>query len=193
MNRPVRYLCSFICLISTLTGPLAYAQQSGLRLEGSSPSGFVLRDSGNGLHLEFSTYAVPTLTPFNVSPTQNSWTASHNTLSANWSVLDSDEIHTSLGLVWDSNRNSAGTFSEAQGSGLSRSFLGLSWDSKATSESRWALSAQVGTNLFHNKNCSDAFHACSSSGSFGLTANPLGDGLHLNPYISFGATYSFDR
>jgi len=193
VKRPACYFCSIISLFSLLTGPMAYAQPSGLRLDGNSTSGFTLRDTGNGLHLEFSTYAVPTLTPFNVSPTQNSWTASHNTLSAKWSMLESGEIHTSLGLVWDADRSSAGTFSEAQGSGLSRTFLGLSWDSKATSESRWALTAQVGTNLFLNKNCSEAFHSCGNSGSFGLTANPLGDGLHLNPYISFGATYSFDR
>jgi hypothetical protein len=189
LNTLSQALC-VVTLASLLAGQVAFAQPSGLRLDSASTRGIVLRDTENGLRLRFSTDS--SSSPANPwgNENLNAQDSSHNTLRADWPLLDMG-IHTSLGLSWDSGRT--GVPGKSLGSTPS-TFVGLGWDSEPSRSSRWALSAQVGTHLgSNNSGCKSFLLSCNTAQPLGLSGNAMGNGLRLTPYVSFGATYSFDR
>ena len=191
----VKTLSQALCVVtlaSLLAGQVAFAQPSGLRLDSTSTRGIVLRDTENGLQLRLS--SDPLVSPANPWGNEdlNTQNGSHNTLRADWPLLDMG-IHTSLGLSWDSG--STGVSGKTLGSTPS-TFVGLGWDSEPSRSSRWALSAQVGTHLGSNNSgsgCKSFLLSCTTTQPLGLSGNAVGNGLRLTPYVSFGATYSFDR
>lgn len=179
-------LCAVV-LASVMAGPAALAQPSGLRLAGGS-KGIVLRDTESGLHLSFSAQAVPaTTTWWNATDTPTPQDSNRNTLSADL-PLDLG-LHTSLGLSWDSGSIGAGKTANSAPS----PFFGLGWNSEPSRSTRWALSATVGTHLTSAGTCKGALWSCGAVQPAGLSGNAMGNGLRLTPYVSFGATYSFDR
>lgn len=179
-------LCAVV-LASVLAGPAALAQPSGLRLDGGS-SGIILRDTESGLHLSFSARPAPaTTTWWNATDTTLPQDGSRNTLSADL-PLDLG-LHTSLGLSWDSGNSVTG---KTAGSTPSP-FFGLGWNSEPSRSTRWALSAEVGTHLTGASTCKGVLLSCGAVQPAGLSGNAMGNGLRLTPYVSFGATYSFDR
>ncbi len=189
LNTLSQALC-VVTLASLLASPVAFAQPSGLRLDSASTRGIVLRDTENGLQLRLTTDSGAS--PANPWGNEglNAQDGSRNTLRADWPLLDMG-IHTSLGLSWDSGR--AGVSGKSLGT--PSTFVGLGWDSEPSRSSRWALSAQVGTHLGSNSNggCKSFLLSCNTAQPLGLSGNAVGNGLRLTPYVSFGATYSFDR
>jgi hypothetical protein len=190
----VKTLSQALCVVtlaSLLAGQVAFAQPSGLRLDNTNTKGIVLRDTENGLRLRLSSdpVALPVNPWGNESP--NAQDGSRNTLRADWPLLDMG-IHTSLGLSWDSGRNGV----SGKSLGNTSTFVGLGWDSEPSRSSRWALSAQVGTHLGSSNSsggCKSFLLSCNTAQPLGLSGNAMGNGLRLTPYVSFGATYSFDR
>jgi hypothetical protein len=181
------------------TGSLAtLAQPSGLRLD-KSYEGFALPNSqeasreaatDSGLYLRFTKLPQATLVDQDNKSTSLDLPA-RSMLRADWSML-SPGVHTSLGLSWNNDQQIVPT-----GKGLSTSpttFLGFGWDSLPSRSSRWSLSAEVGTNLSGSYGCFGAIaQGCTPAKPLGMSGEAVGNGLRLNPYISFGATYSFDR
>jgi hypothetical protein len=177
--------------ITCMAGSLvALAQPSGLRLEKSS-EGFILRDTdSNGLRLRLT--SLPTaVSPKATDDTVASIVPGHQTLRADWSVLGPG-LHTSLGLSWDNGRQINLTSKTL--ATTPTTFMGFGWDSLPSRSSRWSLSAEVGTNLSGSYGCfGTIIQSCTKTHPLGLSGDAVGSGLRLNPYISFGATYSFDR
>lgn len=185
MKTILQALCA-ATLVSLLAGQTVLAQPSGLRLDGSA-RGIVLRDTENGLRLSFSSHPTTSDSWWNTDAASQD--GSHNTLSADW-PLDLG-VHTSLGLSWDTARS--GTAGKTTASPPA-TFFGLGWNSEPSRSTRWALSAEVGTHLTAGSNsCRSILMSCVAAQPAGLSGNAMGSGLRLTPYVSFGATYSFDR
>lgn len=190
MKSTVKTLCT-TALVSLLGWQAALAQPSGLRLDSTS-NGFVLRDSENGLRLRFSTQSTTDSSPFQSASEQFSRPGQRSSLSADLPLTD-DGLHTSLGFSWDSNRLGTPGMAGSSTGSQTTPFFGLGWNSGASRSSRWALSAEVGTQFASASACRNSLLTCTTAPSLGLSGNAMGSGLHLTPYFSFGATYSFDR
>ena len=181
MTTPAIRLCS-AALASLLAAAPALAQPSGLRLGGGN-EGFSLRGTDNGLHLRLSTLTTPDSTSAPVGE------AGRQTLRADWPVFGYG-LRTSLGLSW----NAAGRSGLSGTSDLAPStFLGFGWRGEPVRNSRWSLSAEVGTSLASGTACHGSSMSCAMPRAQGLSGEASGNGLRLSPYVSFGATWSFDR
>lgn len=173
-------------LACMLAGAPAFAQPSGLRLtEGNE--GLSLRGADNGLHLRFSTQKLPATSMSDLP--QESPSLTRSTLRADWPVFGYG-LRTSLGLAWDTG--STARFSSQAAAPTPTPFVGFGWRSEPAHDSRWSLSAEVGTSVGHNR-CNGMILNCAAVPPLGMSGDAGGNGLRLAPYVSFGATYSFDR
>jgi len=175
---------SLACLVATTP---AYAQPSGLRLQGNA-EGFTLRGSDNGLRLRFtSTNPLHDTTALAASdPARNSLT--RNTVRADWPIFGYG-LRTSLGLSWSTPEAGNRSFSREQMAPTT--FLGFGWRSESFQSSGWKFSAELGTNLSGRNTCTGITSVCLTPQPQGLNGEASGNGLRLNPYVSFGATLNY--
>lgn len=180
-----------IPLVCLLAGTAAFAQPSGLLFDGGK-EGFTLRDTDNGLRLHFTSQPKSGTAKESIPDSTSKFTVpTHNTLRAEWAIpYQNIGLHTSLGLSWDSDKPVSFTGRAT----TPTTFLGLGWSSAPSRTSRWSLSAELGTSLSNSTyGCFGVVQSCASQRPLGLSGDAAGSGLRLNPYVSFGATYSFDR
>ncbi len=178
-------LLALLCLTG-LSLP-AHAQATGLRLKASPDP---LQAGESSLRLRYTSLAVAgdvlATQPaplFEVPITRSS-------LRADWPVLVQG-VHTSIGVSWNDIVATSGQASSRSSQLSATPFLGLGWQSSQSRQSRWSLSAEVGTALAGS--CSSTAPGCSGIQSTGLNPNASGSGLKLNPYVNFGATFRFDQ
>jgi hypothetical protein len=172
-----------IALASLIATTPAYAQPSGLRLQGQA-EGFTLRESDSGLRLRFSADSTQISTQaFNAT---SATSPLRNTLRADWPVFGYG-LHTSLGLSWNSQ---ASLLSNSGTSMAPSSFFGLGWRGEPLRNSNLQLSAELGTNISSSSNCSIT-SLCPPLRPQGLSADAAGNGLRLSPYFSVGASFKY--
>jgi hypothetical protein len=156
---------------------LAQAQPSGLQLLKGRSEGLMLKAEEPGFRLRF------TETPAQLQDVLSAQTT-RQTLSAEWS-LPVQGLYSSAGLSWSQT--------SAPGSAASSSFLALGWQGSLAPQSRWIFSADVGTAVSSEGKCAGIGQACLHARPLGINPDSRGNGLHLNPYVSFGATYRFGQ
>ncbi|MGC3961880.1 MAG: hypothetical protein QM803_00770 [Rhodocyclaceae bacterium] len=74
---------------------------------------------------------------------------------------------------------------------VSTPFIGFGWVSTKSRTSRWSLSAEIGAYASGAGECRSAALSCAVSSGMGLKPSSSNDGIHWNPYLSFGASYSY--
>lgn len=182
-------LAALLCS-SALT---AQAEGTGLRLKEYS-EGITLHAVENGLKLRFVPLAQGSLsipaTEQSVPAFDTSGTVStHSMLRADWPVFGPG-LRTSLGLNWNSQTSVFST------PGIkpfeATPFFGLGWESGNRDASRWRLSAEVGAAFASGKPCY-LLSGCPGNRLTGLNPYGSGSGLRLNPYVNFGATFTFGQ
>lgn len=177
-------MLALLCMLS-LAAP-AHAQ-SGLRLKEHS-EGITLHAAENGLRLQFTRLA-PEAAP--AASGHKLDLSTRDSLRADWPLF-SQNLHTTLGVSWNALSPRGGQ-SSSQASALNAvPFMGLGWQSALQSNSRWRLSAEIGTAFAAPRNCGGLVPACSAPAN-GFKPQSSGSGLRLNPYLNFGATFSFDQ
>ncbi|PAS97800.1 MAG: hypothetical protein CGU28_03400 [Candidatus Dactylopiibacterium carminicum] len=180
VSRPLPLLLRLLAALGLSAATLmAQAQPSGLLLFKGHGEGLSLKREEPGFRLRFTqepaTASTPAALPAEV-PLQS--------LSAEW-ALPMQGFYGSTGLSWTGKRNLADNGS------ISSSHFALGWQGSFLPSSNWSFSAGVGTALSAGSKCAGIGQACQTPGSLGLNPEARGSGLHLNPYVSFGATYRF--
>lgn len=167
--------------------PLAHAEAGGLRLK-DHIEGITLPAPGSGLKLHFVPAPRRAAPPALAASSLNETVVQRNSLRADWQWAGKS-LHTTLGLDWSDITHQAGTHDYTSSDAIP--FFGLGWDS-GSSKSRWRLSAEIGTAFAAGQPC-NALVGCASLRSSGLNPYSTGSGLRLNPYVNFGATYTFSQ
>lgn len=183
---------SFLAALLCLTVHTAQAEGTGLRLKEYS-EGLTLQAAENGLKLRFVPAAPEQASPApgaeqSGSISEASLTRSRNMLRADWPVFSSG-LHTSVGLDWS---NTAGLTGSA-GRPDAMPLFGLGWETGSRRASSWKLSAEVGTAFVSGLPCNPLVGCPASSTPTGLNPYGYGSGLRLNPYVNFGATFTFGQ
>jgi hypothetical protein len=184
------FILSLLAALLCSTALTAQAEGNGLRLKEYS-EGITLHSVENGLRLQF----VPSPWGTNAPAAEQSTPAfeagtskARSMLRADWPVFGFG-LHTSLGLDW-SNPTKPSSAIDVKALGA-MPFLGLGWESGADA-SRWKLSAEIGTAFASGQPC-NALVGCPRSRLTGLNPYGYGSGLRLNPYVNFGATFTFGQ
>lgn len=186
-KRPLTLLSALLCTLC-VTAP-AHAQASGLRLKSHS-EGITLHAGESGLRLQFvSTTPIANQSAAGFDFT--STTSPRNSLRADWPLL-AKGLHTTLGLSWSSESRNSMASSSRSSEMNAMPFMGLGWQGGLQQNSRWRLSAEVGTAFTGGSGCSGIPPSCSGAAS-GFRTYSSGSGLRLNPYVNFGATFRFDQ
>ncbi|MDQ7988221.1 MAG: hypothetical protein REI09_01195 [Candidatus Dactylopiibacterium sp.] len=170
-------------LLFALTALTAQAEGGGLRLPDLAGGSLSDSPAERGLRLRFlaPAHSLPadTLTPgreFGASYGRSS-------LRADWPVLG-EGFRTVLGLSWASPARptqSAPTALDIT------PFISLGWTTSNVAQRGWHLNAEVGTAI-GGQRC--AFSGCKDTFT-GFDPHSSGSGLRLNPYVNFGATFTF--
>ncbi|MEC5397033.1 hypothetical protein [Uliginosibacterium sp. H1] len=166
---------ALLLLIAAFSG-LAHGQ--GLRVPVDSKEGESRFELGSG--------GVP-----GVSQGEDGNALGSSWLAASWKPFG-EGLRTSLGMVWrDRQEHLYRAPGESDLFGrLSTPYVGVGWSGAVTENSRWRLSAEMGTMLLGSGNCS-ADVSCLSVPSVGLKPDSQGGGMRFNPYVTFGATFSY--
>ncbi len=173
--------------------PFAQAEGSGLRLKEYS-EGITLQSSENGLKLRFVPAPAEQASPApgveqSSSAADPGQTRARSILRADWPVFNSG-LHTSLGLDWS---NTAGTTGNTNRALDAMPLFGLGWETGSRRASNWKLSAEVGTAFVSGLPCNPLVGCPLSNSPTGLNPYGYGSGLRLNPYVNFGATFTFGQ
>lgn len=166
---------------------LAHAEAGGLRLKEHS-KGITLNAVENGLKLQFvpAPAQVPSAEQSGLSLGER---AGRSTLRAEMASF-APGLHTTFGLDWTSI---TGRTDPSLNTLEATPFLGLGWQSGARESSRWHLSAEVGTAFSAGQPCNPLVGCSATQPRTGLNPYASGSGLRLNPYVNFGATYTFGQ
>ncbi|MDQ8024237.1 MAG: hypothetical protein REI94_20520 [Moraxellaceae bacterium] len=165
-----------LILLLSCTASLAYGQ--GLRLPSANAESESRFELGGG--------GVPGIGQADSGDQgQSSW------LAASWRPFG-DGLRTSLGMIW---RDPQQQYSRAPGESelfgrLSTPYVGIGWSGAVTDDSRWLLSAEMGTMLLGSGSCSGGV-SCLNLPSVGLRPDSQGGGMRFNPYVTFGARFSY--
>ncbi|MFA9439687.1 hypothetical protein ACDA63_08630 [Uliginosibacterium sp. sgz301328] len=206
MKSLTRSLLVTVCLLSAAQ---CWAQ-AGLRV--TLPSGAVLGDAPAGanssLVLRFSdptgssaTAAGPALAttqPLRLSGNSDDSSLSRSpTVWADWRPFDNG-LRTSAGMMWRDTLSERTPTVDAMSAAnfdvrdrVSTPFVGFGWVSTKSRTSRWSLSAEIGAYASGGGECRTAALSCAVSSGMGLKPGSGNDGIHWNPYLSFGASYSY--
>lgn len=182
--RPVPRVLLAALLVTSAS--LAHAEAGGLRLKEHN-EGISLNAVENGLKLQF----VPA--PAQPPQTEQSGPALDERVGRSTLRAEMDSfapgLHTTFGLDWNAvNGNTAPSLNAFDAT----PFLGLGWQSSSRDSRRWRLSAEVGTAFTAGQPCNPLV-GCAAAPRTGLNPYSPGSGLRLNPYVNFGATYTFGQ
>lgn len=192
MRAPLLPLLSTLFCLLAHAAP-THAQAAGLKLKSLS-EGVTLHSTDSGLRLQ---YIGPASFAGEPSAGQSaalnlSTPTLRNSLRADW-LVPGQGLHTSLGVSWNAQGKSFAATSSLPSSLNPTPFMGLGWQPGAKQSSRWKLSAEIGTAFSGEKACPSIAVHCNSGPGNGFNLQSNGSGLRLNPYVNFGATFSFDQ
>ncbi len=170
----------------------AHAEGSGLRLK-EYTEGITLPTMENGLKLRFVPAPTEATSPIpsaeqsagfaDAAPPRN-----RSMFRADWPV--GAGLHTSLGLDWSASAGQTGSGNRTLDP---MPLFGLGWESASGTPSRWKLSAEIGTAFVSGQPCNALIGCPANRAAAGLNPYGYGSGLRLNPYVNFGATFSFGQ
>lgn len=191
--RPLR----IALLAAGLAGAgFAHADVIGLRVD---PGTWEVRhdDGKAGLTLAFSdddlTIGPGTLTRSPQGLQSFGWHAAPKSSSAwaDWRPFNNG-WRTTVGLVWQQNVVTDRFSADGENEGTTAiPFLGFGWSGDASPKSGWRLSAEVGAYMANSQACLGQAGTCRGTTAPGLRIGTPGDGMHVTPYLSFGASFLY--